>query len=105
MQLEEALTCAFELAFETLALLLFGEELLRRPGESAALVLTVSPEAFSTPLVATLTARWVGERFDIDPLTFERRREGKRAVLYEVVAEDTAEEFTSTRRRRHSAYR
>jgi superfamily II DNA or RNA helicase len=34
-----------------------------------------------------------------------RRREGKSAVLYEVVAEDTAEEFTSTRRRRHSAYR
>lgn len=34
-----------------------------------------------------------------------RRGEGKRAVLYEVVAEDTAEEFTSSRRRRHSAYR
>lgn len=33
-----------------------------------------------------------------------RRAEGKRAVLYEVVAEDTAEEFTSTRRRRHGAY-
>ena len=33
-----------------------------------------------------------------------RRREGKRAVLYEVVAEDTAEEFTSERRRQHGAY-
>ena len=33
-----------------------------------------------------------------------RRAEGKRAVLYEVVAEDTAEEFTSKRRRKHSAY-
>ncbi len=33
-----------------------------------------------------------------------RRGEGKRAVLYEVVAEDTAEEFTSARRRRHRAY-
>jgi len=34
-----------------------------------------------------------------------RRREGKRATLYEIVAEDTAEEFTSERRRNHSAYR
>jgi superfamily II DNA or RNA helicase len=33
-----------------------------------------------------------------------RRREGKRAVLYEVVTEDTAEESVSRRRRRHSAY-
>ena len=33
-----------------------------------------------------------------------RRREGKRATLYEVVAEDTAEEFTSSRRRQHGAY-
>ncbi len=33
-----------------------------------------------------------------------RRREGKQAVLYEVVAEDTAEEFTSSRRRQHGAY-
>ncbi len=33
-----------------------------------------------------------------------RRGEGKQAVLYEVVTEDTAEEFVSTRRRRHSAY-
>ncbi len=34
-----------------------------------------------------------------------RRAEGKQAVLYEVVAEDTAEEFTSERRRQHGAYR
>jgi superfamily II DNA or RNA helicase len=34
-----------------------------------------------------------------------RRAQGKRAVLYEVVAEDTSEEFVSSRRRRHSAYR
>ncbi len=34
-----------------------------------------------------------------------RRAEGKRAILYELVAEDTAEEFVSTRRRQHSAYR
>lgn len=33
-----------------------------------------------------------------------RRAEGKRAILYELVAEDTAEEFTSDRRRSHSAY-
>ncbi|MEM7481815.1 MAG: DEAD/DEAH box helicase family protein [Acidobacteriota bacterium] len=34
-----------------------------------------------------------------------RRAEGKRATLYEVVTEDTAETFVSERRRRHSAYR
>jgi superfamily II DNA or RNA helicase len=34
-----------------------------------------------------------------------RRRPCKQAVLYEVVAEKTAEEFVSSRRRRHSAYR
>jgi len=34
-----------------------------------------------------------------------RPREGKRAILYELVAEDTAELFTSTRRRDHIAYR
>lgn len=34
-----------------------------------------------------------------------RRAEGKRAILYEVVAADTAEEMTSARRRRHDAYR
>jgi len=33
-----------------------------------------------------------------------RRGEGKRAVLYEVIAEDTAEEYVSSRRRRHGAY-
>ncbi len=33
-----------------------------------------------------------------------RRGEGKQALLYEVVAEDTAEEFTSERRRQHGAY-
>ncbi len=33
-----------------------------------------------------------------------RRAEGKRAILYEVVAEDTAEEYTSSRRRQHGAY-
>lgn len=34
-----------------------------------------------------------------------RRAEGKEAVLYEVVTEDTAETYVSQRRRRHSAYR
>jgi len=33
-----------------------------------------------------------------------RRAKDKRALLYEVVAEDTAEEFTSERRRQHDAY-
>ncbi|MBF0624823.1 MAG: DEAD/DEAH box helicase family protein [Magnetococcales bacterium] len=33
-----------------------------------------------------------------------RPRQGKQAVLYELVSEDTAETFTSERRRRHSAY-
>ena len=33
-----------------------------------------------------------------------RRGKDKRALLYEVVAEDTAEEYTSRRRRRHRAY-
>lgn len=33
-----------------------------------------------------------------------RRAEGKQAVLYELVAEDTGEVFVSSRRRRHSAY-
>ena len=33
-----------------------------------------------------------------------RRAEGKRAMLYEVIAEDTAEEYTSERRRQHGAY-
>jgi len=34
-----------------------------------------------------------------------RKREGKRAVLYELVTNDTTETFTSERRREHSAYR
>jgi superfamily II DNA or RNA helicase len=34
-----------------------------------------------------------------------RPREGKRAVLYEVVSADTAESYTSDRRREHDAYR
>jgi superfamily II DNA or RNA helicase len=34
-----------------------------------------------------------------------RRGENKRAMLYEIVAEGTAEEFVSTRRRQHDAYR
>ncbi|RMG18354.1 MAG: DEAD/DEAH box helicase [Planctomycetota bacterium] len=34
-----------------------------------------------------------------------RRREGKRAILYEVVTADTSEEEASKRRREHSAYR
>ena len=34
-----------------------------------------------------------------------RKYEGKHAVLYEVVARGTAEEFTSDRRRQHHAYR
>ncbi|MGA2448387.1 MAG: DEAD/DEAH box helicase family protein [Polyangiaceae bacterium] len=34
-----------------------------------------------------------------------RKREGKRAVLYELVTEGTTETFTSERRREHSAYR
>ncbi|MEO5367156.1 MAG: DEAD/DEAH box helicase family protein [Magnetococcus sp. WYHC-3] len=33
-----------------------------------------------------------------------RPREGKQAVLYELISEDTAETFTSERRRQHSAY-
>jgi superfamily II DNA or RNA helicase len=34
-----------------------------------------------------------------------RPREGKRAILYELVTQDTAETYTSKRRREHSAYR
>ena len=34
-----------------------------------------------------------------------RRAENKHATLYEVVAEDTSEEYVSSRRRKHSAYR
>ena len=34
-----------------------------------------------------------------------RKRDGKRAVLYELVTKDTSETFTSDRRREHDAYR
>jgi superfamily II DNA or RNA helicase len=34
-----------------------------------------------------------------------RRREGKRALLYEMITEETVEEFVSQRRREHDAYR
>jgi superfamily II DNA or RNA helicase len=34
-----------------------------------------------------------------------RKKEGKRAILYELVTSDTGETFTSDRRREHSAYR
>jgi len=34
-----------------------------------------------------------------------RKKDGKRAVLYELVTEDTTETYTSDRRRDHSAYR
>jgi superfamily II DNA or RNA helicase len=34
-----------------------------------------------------------------------RKREGKRAILYELVTKDTVETHTSNRRREHSAYR
>jgi superfamily II DNA or RNA helicase len=34
-----------------------------------------------------------------------RKREGKRAVLYELVTGATTETYTSERRREHSAYR
>jgi hypothetical protein len=34
-----------------------------------------------------------------------RAREGKRALLYELVTARTTETFTSARRRDHSAYR
>ena len=34
-----------------------------------------------------------------------RKREGKRALLYELVTAETSETFTSERRREHSAYR
>ena len=34
-----------------------------------------------------------------------RPMKGKQAILYELVAQDTAEEYTSKRRRRHDAYK
>jgi superfamily II DNA or RNA helicase len=33
-----------------------------------------------------------------------RPKAGKQAILYELVTQDTTEEFTSQRRRRHEAY-
>jgi vitamin B12 transporter len=45
-----------------------GESLLRRPDIGGSVVLTVKPSSFST----TLVARYVGERDDLDPLTFLR---------------------------------
>jgi vitamin B12 transporter len=45
-----------------------GESLLRRPETSGSVVVTVRPEPFS----ATLVTRYVGERDDLDPLTFLR---------------------------------
>ncbi len=51
------------------------------------------------------TAMTVAYRKHVQRLgRIQHRREGKRAVLYEVVAEDTADEFTSSRRRQHGAY-
>jgi vitamin B12 transporter len=47
-----------------------GEDLLRRPSESASALVSVSPER----LVMTLTTRWAGERDDIDPVSFTRAR-------------------------------
>ena len=44
------------------------EPLLRRPSESSNLVVTFSPQDFSL----NLTARYVGERDDVDPISFER---------------------------------
>ena len=34
-----------------------------------------------------------------------RKKDGKRATLYELVTSDTGETYTSERRREHSAYR
>lgn len=45
-----------------------NEPLLRRPRESSNLVVTYSPKDFSL----NLTARFVGEREDVDPITFAR---------------------------------
>lgn len=46
-----------------------GEPLLRRPRDSSSLVATYAPDAWSL----TLTGRYIGDRQDVDPLTFERR--------------------------------
>jgi vitamin B12 transporter len=45
-----------------------GENLLRRPDRSVNALLSWRPE----PFIVTLTARWVGERDALDPLTFSR---------------------------------
>ena len=45
-----------------------GLVLLRRPDKRANLLLAVRPEGFAFQL----TGRWVGERVDLDPITFER---------------------------------
>ena len=34
-----------------------------------------------------------------------RPKEGKKAIMYELVSADTAEQYTSERRRKHDAYR
>ena len=49
-----------------------GEPLLRRPEESASLVVTYSPDRWSLNLVA----RYVGERPDFDPVTFATTQNG-----------------------------
>ncbi len=46
-----------------------GLPLLRRPEQSSNLVLTYGPQSWSL----TLTGRYVGERDDVDPLSFERQ--------------------------------
>lgn len=45
-----------------------GQELLRRAQEKANLLLAIRPQGFAVQL----TGRYVGERFDLDPITFER---------------------------------
>ncbi|HXU44776.1 MAG TPA: TonB-dependent receptor, partial [Thermoanaerobaculia bacterium] len=45
-----------------------GLPLLRRPRRSASLLLTLAPKSWST----TLTGRYVGERADLDPVSFGR---------------------------------
>ena len=49
-----------------------GRDLLRRPRESANLVLTISPSNWRL----NLTSRYVGRRDDIDPVTFVRSEVG-----------------------------
>ncbi len=45
-----------------------GQALLRRPGESSNLVVNYSPRGWS----ASLTGLYMGDREDVDPITFER---------------------------------